>query len=95
MSERLTAIVTARACALGRLSLHHHALVDVENCSAKTTRKRHSTLSPHTRVTPTADSSTSAMSAKIRYSIGGNLTACDDTRGMRPCLRQATGLANV
>lgn len=95
MSNRLNAIVTARACALGRLSRHHHALVDVENCSAKTTRKRHSTLSPRTRVTPTADSSTSAMSAKIRYPIGRNLTAPDGIRGIRPPLRQTKGSATV
>lgn len=35
------------------------------------------------------------MSAKIRYSIGGNLPARDGIRGMRPGLRQATGLATV
>ena len=95
MATCLTAIVTATVQALGRLSQHQRALGDVENCSTKTARKRHRTLSPHTSVTPTVASSRSAMSAKIRYSIGGNLSARDGIRGMRPRLRLATGLATV
>lgn len=60
----LTAKVTATARTLGVLRQHHRALGDVENSSTRTARKRHSTLSPQTRVTPTAASSRNAMSAK-------------------------------
>lgn len=95
MARWLTVIVTAMAQALGRLRQHHRALGGIENCSTRTARKRHRTLSPHTRPTPTVASSRSAMSAKIRYPIGGNLPACDGIRDMRPRLRQATGLATV
>lgn len=77
------------------MSQHQRGLGDVENCSTKTARKRHRTLSPHTSVTPTVASSRSAMSAKIRCSIGGNLPAPDGIRGMRPRLWLATSMATV
>ena len=91
----LTAIVTVAAQALDRLGQHHLALGDVENSSTRTARKRHRTLNPHTRAMPTIASSRSAMSANTRYSIGGNLPALDGSRGVRPRLRQPTGLAAV